>query len=95
MERKMIGVTLRDRKRAEWVREQTGVKDIIVEIKKKKWTWAGHVTRQQDNRWSLRVTDWIPREGKHVRVRQKIRWADEIKKFAGITWQQKAQDRVD
>ena len=35
MERKMIGVTLIDRKRAEWVREQTRVKDILVEIKKK------------------------------------------------------------
>ena len=61
MERKMIGVTLRDKKRAEWIREQTRVKDILVEIKKKKWTWAGHVMRRQDNRWSLRVTEWIPR----------------------------------
>ena len=54
MERKMIDVTLRDKKRAEWVREQTGVKDIIVEIKKKEWTWAGHVARKQDNRWPLK-----------------------------------------
>ncbi|XP_077514206.1 D-beta-hydroxybutyrate dehydrogenase-like isoform X1 [Amblyomma americanum] len=29
MERKMIGVTLKDRKRAEWVREQTRVNDIL------------------------------------------------------------------
>ncbi|MCL1440826.1 hypothetical protein, partial [Enterobacter hormaechei] len=93
MERKMIGVTLRDKKRAEWVREQTGVKDTLVEIKRKKWTWAGHVMRRQDNRWSLRVTEWIPREGKRCRGRQKVRWADEIKKFAGINWSQLAQDR--
>ena len=24
-----------------------------------------------------------------------MRWVDEINKFLGITWQQKAQDRVD
>ena len=93
MERKMVGVTLRDKKRAEWIREQTRVKDILVEIKKKKWVWAGHVMRRQDNRWSLRVTEWIPREGKRGRGRPKVRWADEIKKFAGIKWSQLAQDR--
>ena len=30
-----------------------------------------------------------------IYVHQKSRWVDEIKKFVGITWQQKAQDRVD
>ncbi len=93
MERKMIGVTLRDKKRAVWVREQTRVNDILVEIKKK-WAWAGHVMRRQDNRWSLRVTEWIPREGKCSRGRQNVRWVDEMKKIAGITWPQLAQDRV-
>ncbi|MCJ3464060.1 hypothetical protein LNY58_26610, partial [Klebsiella pneumoniae] len=95
MERKMIGVTLRDKKRAEWIREQTGVADIILSIKRKKWTWAGHVMRRKDNRWTVRATEWIPREGKRNRGRQKVRWSDEIKKFAGIKWNQLAQDRVD
>ena len=84
MERKMIGVTLRDKKRAEWIREQTRVKDILVEIKKKKWMWAGHVMRRQDNRWSQRVTERISRERISSTGRQKVRWADEIRKFAGI-----------
>lgn len=39
----MVGVTLRDKKRSEWVREQTRVKNILMDIKKKKWMWAGHV----------------------------------------------------
>ena len=93
MERRTIVVTLRDKKRADWVREQTRVNDILVEIKKKKWAWAGHVMRREDNRWSLRVTDWIPREGKRSRGRQKVRWADEIKKFAGTAWPQLVHDR--
>ena len=56
MERKMIGVTLRDRTRASWIREQTKVEDILMTIKKKKWTWAGHVMRRTDNRWTTKVT---------------------------------------
>uniref|UniRef100_A0A023G128 Putative endonuclease-reverse transcriptase n=1 Tax=Amblyomma triste TaxID=251400 RepID=A0A023G128_AMBTT len=84
MERKMVGVTLRDRKRAELVREITQVTEILVEIKKKKWTWTGHLVRREDNRSSLRVTNWIRREGKRSRGPQKVRWADEIKKFAGV-----------
>lgn len=34
MEMKM-SVTLRDRNKAQWVKEQTGVKDIIADIRKK------------------------------------------------------------
>lgn len=44
--------------------------------------------RWRDNRWPSRVTDWIPREGKRVRRREKVCWADEIKTFAGTTCQE-------
>ncbi len=47
MERRMLGITWRDRKRAPWIREHTKVEDILVTIKNKKWTWAGHVMRRQ------------------------------------------------
>ena len=93
MERKILGLTLRDRKRAVWIREQTGIADILVDIKRKKWSWAGHVMRRMDNRWTIRVTEWIPREGKRSRGRQKTRWGDEVRKFAGASWNQLAQDR--
>ena len=35
-ERSVLGISLRDRKRASWVREKTKVKDILVEIKEQK-----------------------------------------------------------
>ncbi len=38
MERRMVGITWRDRKRASWIREQTKVEDILMTIKNKKWT---------------------------------------------------------
>ena len=90
MERIMVGVTLRDRKRASWIREQTRVDDVIGTIKKKKWTWAGHVMRRRDNRWTVRLTEWQPRDGKRSQGRQRTRWRDEIKRFAGINWTTKA-----
>ncbi len=45
MERRLLGITWRDRKRASWIREHTNVADILMTIKNKKWTWAGHVMR--------------------------------------------------
>ena len=62
-------------------------------IKKLKWCWAGHVARMQDNRWTKRVTEWIPLGCKRDRARPKIRWADEIRKHAGPMWTQEARDR--
>ncbi len=40
MERKIIGVTWRDRKRATCIREQTKVKGIVTKIKMRKWSCA-------------------------------------------------------
>lgn len=64
----MVGVTLRDQRTAEWVRKQIW-----------KWTWAGHVMRRTDNRWTVRATEWLPRDGKRSRGRQRARWSDKIK----------------
>ncbi|XP_076039237.1 uncharacterized protein LOC143024328 [Oratosquilla oratoria] len=40
MERSTMGITLRDRKRASWVREQTRVKNNVEAVKERKWNWA-------------------------------------------------------
>ncbi len=73
MESKMLGITWRDRKRATWIREQTKVEDILTTIKMRKWSWAGHVTRRTDNRWTKRVTEWQPRNCKRSQGRQRVR----------------------
>ena len=91
MERSMLGFILKDRKRASWIREQTGVKDILEAIKEQKWKWAGEVARKEDGRWSRRMTDWTPRDGKRGRGRPDRRWRDEIERFAGATWHRLAQ----
>ena len=45
MERIMLGITLRDRKRNTWIRQETGVSDIINVIRKAKHRWAGQIAR--------------------------------------------------
>ena len=95
MERAMIGITKRDRKTNVWVRNQTGIQDIITRIKALKWQWAGHIASQGDNRWAKIVTEWIPLGNKRKRARPKTRWQDDIVKSVGVIWIRKAQDRSD
>ena len=75
----------RDRKTNEWIREQTGLRDIKLVTSKLKWQWAGHIARLPDNRWTKTVTEWIPLEGKRKQAWPKLRWEDEIRKCAGVT----------
>ena len=93
MERSMMKLTLRDKKRASWIRQNTKVDDIIEVIKKQKWRWAGHVARMQDNRWTKRLTDWTPKD-KRLKKRPSTRWRDEIVRFAGNLWQRQASCRA-
>jgi Reverse transcriptase (RNA-dependent DNA polymerase) len=93
MERAMVGTTRRDRKTNVWLRQQTGVQDIVCKIKKLKWQWAGHIARIQDNRWTKLATEWIPLEGKRKQGRPAARWEDDIRKFQGVTWMREARNR--
>ncbi|KAG1661714.1 Acid-sensing ion channel 4-A [Nymphon striatum] len=56
MERKILGVSWRDRKTNSWVRTQTGCKDLTQTVKSSKWNWAGHLTRRTDDRWTTKST---------------------------------------
>jgi Reverse transcriptase (RNA-dependent DNA polymerase) len=93
MERCMLGITRKDRKRNEWVRKQTRVRDVIDVAKQLKWRWAGHIARRKDGRWTNAVIQWYPRGTKRPQGRPKSRWIDELVKFGGNTWQRTTQDR--
>ena len=56
MERIMPSITLRDRKRKTWTRQETSVSDTTNTIRKAKHRWAGHIARLFDNRWTIRAT---------------------------------------
>ena len=78
MERTMIGISKRDRKTLQLIRNETKVADIMQSIRRKKWRWAGHLARTSDNRWTKRVTEWRPWLGSTHRGRQKLKWSDEL-----------------
>lgn len=95
MERSMLNITYRDRKTNEWVRNRTKVTDIITTVRRLKWSWAGHISRLRDNRWTSRITTWRPYDGKRSRGRPAKRWRDDLDDFWKDTiWQRKAQDRL-
>ena len=83
IERIMIGVTLKDRKSTNWVRKQSGVTDIIRNIRENKHKWSCHVARRHDNRWTIRVTKWISRGHKRSRGRPRTRWCDDLIQYVG------------
>jgi len=66
-----------------WVREKTKVTDVIGKVRRQKWTWAGHVSRTRDNRWTLRITTWKPYEKKRPRGRPARRWRDKLELLEG------------
>ena len=84
----------KDRKINDWVRKQTGVTDILERDKKLNLKLAWHFTRMKDDRWTLRVTEWYPRDGgtKH-RGKHSTRWRDKIEWLARNSWLATAKDR--
>ena len=89
----MLGIKLQDRITNIEIRKQTGTADIVENVLKLKWKWAGHLARTQDNRWTKRCTEWQPRTGKRSRGRPPTRWRDDITKIGGTTWSRAAADR--
>ena len=95
LDRSMLNITYKDRKTNIWVRERTKGIDIINTVRKMKWSWAGHINRVKDDRWTSRVTTWRPYDKKKRQGRPAKRWRDDLDKYWMDTiWQRTAQDRV-
>ena len=88
----MIGVSWHDHRTNEWVRCKTMVRDIMHVIKARKLSWASHIARIKDNRWTSQVSGWRPMDGSRSTGRPSNRWRDEINDFwRCVTWKQNAQ----
>ena len=94
MERAMLNITRRDRKRNECLREQKKVLDIIAKAKSLKWERAGHIGRMADTRWAKNCTEWTPYERKRSRGRPRKRWRDEIVEKAGVNGMRRTGKRL-
>ena len=60
MERRMAGVTLLDRRSNVWLRGVTRVRDVNVELAKRKWNWAYKISNYPIERWPRIVAEWRP-----------------------------------
>ena len=93
MERRTLHITLKDRKRNTWIRAKTRVADARERATKLKWQYAEHNARQVDNRWNAQILNWRPWLGKREQGRPQMRWEDDIKRHADLTWRRRAQNR--
>ena len=51
----MVGLKLQDKTPCSEIRKGTKITDIIEYTLKQKWSWAGHIARMKDNRWTKPV----------------------------------------
>ena len=93
MERRILGYTLRHKKRNEYIRQQTKFQDAVEEATKRKLRWAGHVARREDGRWTKTTTTWKPTKKPPPNWGRPMKWSDEIEEKIGQNWLQSAQDR--
>ena len=79
--KKMLNISLLQQINHSHIRQRTKVMDSVEYICKMKWRWAGHVARMTDNRWTIRSTEWTPRDGRRSVGRPFKRWMDDIASF--------------
>lgn len=93
MERKILGISIKDKVRNAEIRNRTEMKDAMTSAQIMKWRWSGHAVRLPKDRWSNIATVWDPREGERRPGRPRTRWADELKRMAGNLWTRTAKTR--
>ena len=67
-------------RKAEEALEKHGVPCWVEESYRRKYRWAGHVARRDDERWSRQVLCWNP-VGVRAQGRPLTRWSDALNKF--------------
>lgn len=92
-ERAVLGITLKDRKRNDRIRQKLRVEDNVQMITKQAWNLTGHVAKMTEERWLKKFIQWIHQEGKRHRARSNQRWIDDIKIPVGSRWFYVAHDR--
>ncbi|KAJ4449935.1 hypothetical protein ANN_01342 [Periplaneta americana] len=93
MQRKILGITLRDRMTNETLQRLTNTTDVAERATATNWTWEGDMWRDQ-KRWIHAVTMWNPYVGKRGQGILRFRWSDMFAREAGKQWSRTAKNRV-
>lgn len=95
MERKILGIELKNKINNAKIRKTTKCKDIGKITKKLKFKYAGHMARTTDReKWNKPMTEWIPYNCKRRKGRSITRWRDEIRNRVGWSWRRIAENRT-
>ena len=92
MERKVLGITLKDKISNARLQNITATVSIGQRATATKWKWGGHVARLKDDRWAQVTTMWDPYAGKRTPGRPR-RWADYFMQQLGVHWSSVARQR--
>ncbi|KAH0998567.1 hypothetical protein HUJ04_001376, partial [Dendroctonus ponderosae] len=90
---KALGLSLRDIPSSRG-RVHYQVEDVIARTVQLKWSWVGHVARQNESKWTNRIMLWRPRLHKRSVGRPQKRWLDDVKETVGSVEHKIAQDKV-
>ncbi|CAD6189601.1 unnamed protein product [Caenorhabditis auriculariae] len=101
LERALLGTTRfeqwKKEQRSTDLRQRSQIRDLEEHIQRGKHRCGGHVIRRQHDRWSTRLTHWIPRNIKRPLGRPPTRWTDYFRKNIsqpGRHWMTVAQVRA-
>ena len=86
MERKILKISRLDHITNVEIRTRTKIKDVLLHAKMLKWNFCGLCQRISDGRWTKKVENWIPQNGKRRCGNQQKRWRDEIEETGLGRW---------
>jgi len=90
-QRKLLGITWRDKIRNEDIRKNTGLRKLEDIIKERRLRWLGHVLRMDNSKVAYQATQWELRGHKRKPGRPRKNWMDVIKrdlKNMYLTWEE-------
>ena len=95
MERRVLGIRLAQKIPNTTIRQRTEFKDAYIDALQRKFRWAGHVARYNDNRWTNRTTFWWPYDFRRPRGRPADRWRKLMQDHLGRNWHELARNRTE
>ena len=76
--RHLLGITKLDKEKNQGIREKTGAKNIVKEIKQHQKKWLQHVQRMDTNRLPKQALQYKPKGRRYV-GRPRKRWRDQLR----------------
>ena len=86
-QRRIMGISRKDKVSNKRVRAQTQLQKIDLIMKERRLRWLGHVLRMDDNRLSRQAVHWDISGSKRKPGRPRKNWIQQDLKSIGMTWE--------